>query len=84
MNTELKPGDLVRIEHRSDFPVAVVKKVDDLGITIRYLCDGLRTNSEQLQVKKGDVSVVDPHRIREVGPSESWWKEQLEAESGSF
>ena len=77
----LEPGDLVRVEHQSDFPVAVVKKVDDLGITVRYLCDGLRTNSEQIAVRKGDISVVDFHRIKEVGPSISWWQEQLESEN---
>jgi hypothetical protein len=77
---EINPGDLVRVEHQSDFPVAVVKQVDEIGVTIKYLCDGLRTKADQLTVKKGDISVVDPHRLRAVGLSESWWREQLEKE----
>lgn len=76
----VKPGDLVRVEHRSDFPVAVVKQVDEIGVTIKYLCDGLRTRADELTVKKGDISVVDSYRLKAVGPLESWWREQLEKE----
>ena len=78
---QFKPGDLVRVEHKSDFPVAVIKQVDDLGITVRYLCDGLRTASDEIAVRKGDVSVVDADDLREVGPSEAWWREELERET---
>ena len=76
---KLKPGDLVRVEHESDFPVAVVEGTDELfGVKVRYLCDGLRTSSEQIAVKKGDRAMVDLSLIREVGSSETWWREQLE------
>lgn len=77
----VKPGDLVRVEHQSDFPVALVQRVDDLGVTVKYLCDGLRINSEQVPVKKGDVSVVEQNRLLEVGESESWWREQIKEEN---
>lgn len=74
---KVKEGDLVRVKRQSDFPVAVVKEVGDLGVTVKFLCDGLRAKSEDFAVKKGDVAIIGADQLKEVGQSEPWWQEQL-------